>query len=118
MAGPVVRLGAQEAAGEGAQLRGQVVLGEALEGPGGEVVDEDAGGGLDRGGSSEEVARVKISTSTPARASSRAVLRTYTFMPPASPVPGCASGEVWTETIATRWTACFRHRARNAGVRR
>src|SRR5690606_40766918 len=53
-------------------------------------------------GAAEEVARVKISTSTPRRASSTAVCRTYTFIPPASPVPGCASGEVWTEITATR----------------
>jgi hypothetical protein len=50
VAGPVVGFGAQEPAGEGAQLGREVVLGEAFEGPGGEVVDEDAGGGFDGGG--------------------------------------------------------------------
>jgi hypothetical protein len=25
-------------------------------------------------------------------------------MPPPSPAPGCASGDVWTLSMATRWT--------------
>nr|WP_284289387.1 hypothetical protein [Angustibacter aerolatus] len=48
------------------------------------------------------VARVNTSTSTPRWASRRAVSTTYTFRPPASPVPGCSRGEVWTASIATR----------------
>ena len=45
---------------------------------------------------------MKISTSVPRSASRRAVSTTYTFSPPASPVPGCSSGEVCTDSIATR----------------
>ena len=52
------------------------------------------------GGRAEEVARVKISTSTPDSASRRAVSTTYTFMPPASPVPGWSRGEVCTDSTA------------------
>ena len=55
-----------------------------------------------QGWSDDDVALVKISTSTPRRARRCAVCHTYTFMPPASPVPGCANGEVCTETSATR----------------
>ncbi len=47
--GGAVRLGPQQSAGEGAQLRGQVVLGQALEGAGRDVVDEHARGRLGRG---------------------------------------------------------------------
>src|SRR6266511_234624 len=42
-----------------------------------------------------------MSDSTPARASSLASARTWTFMPPESPTPGGASGEEWTESTAT-----------------
>src|SRR5690606_14805261 len=47
-------------------------------------------------------ARVSSSTSTPRAASSRADARIDTFMPPASPEPALASGDVCIETIATR----------------
>ena len=46
--------------------------------------------------------RVKTSTSTPRRPSSRASSRTYTFMPPESRPPSFASGHAWTDSIATR----------------
>jgi len=55
--------------------------------------------------------RVKTSHSTPACASPAASARTYTFMPPPSPAPGWASGEVWTLRTATRRTGisgCYR----------
>src|SRR3954465_11635795 len=55
-------------------------------------------------GSVRRSARVNTSHSTPARASEEASARTYTFMPPPSPAPGCASGEVCTLNIATRRT--------------
>ena len=45
---------------------------------------------------------MKISTLMPSAASLRDSSTTYTFMPPASPVPGCSSGEVCTLSIATR----------------
>ena len=48
------------------------------------------------------VARVKISTSMLIAARRLASSTMYTFMPPASPVPGWCSGEVWTLSIATR----------------
>jgi hypothetical protein len=54
------------------------------------------------GGSSLDVARVKISTSTLRCASRLETSTMYTFMPPASPVPGCSSGEVCTERVAIR----------------
>ena len=54
------------------------------------------------GGRSEEVARVTRSTSTPSAASRRDSSTTYTFIPPASPVPGWSSGEVCTVTMAMR----------------
>src|SRR5689334_9619372 len=53
------------------------------------------------GGSSLHVALVKISTSTPALASRSATSTMYTFMPPASPVPGWSSGDVCTDSVAT-----------------
>ena len=48
--------------------------------------------------------RVRTSHSTPARASAPASDRTYTFMPPPSPAPGCASGDVCTLSMAMRRT--------------
>ena len=51
---------------------------------------------------SPEVARVKISTSVPRCASRRATSAMYTFIPPASPVPGWSSGDVCTLIMATR----------------
>ena len=57
------------------------------------------------GGQSDEVARVKISTSIPRAARVVAVCATYTFIPPASPVPGCASGDVCSEMAASRRSA-------------
>ena len=48
------------------------------------------------------VARVNTSTMTPLRSSCSAMFLTYTFIPPASPVPGCSRGEVCMEIIATR----------------
>ena len=53
-------------------------------------------------GSFDEVARVKISTAMLRSASRLDSSRTYTFMPPASPVPGWSSGDVCRLTIATR----------------
>src|SRR3954469_12255014 len=47
-------------------------------------------------------ARVTRSHSTPARTSALANERTYTFIPPPSPVPGWANGDVCNESIATR----------------
>src|SRR5271156_6780962 len=47
-------------------------------------------------------ARVKISISPPDAASRFATSTMYTFMPPASPVPGWSRGDVWTERVATR----------------
>src|SRR5262249_2929217 len=55
------------------------------------------------GGCSACSARVSTSQGTPARARFEASDRTYTFMPPPSPAPGCASGEVCTLSMATRW---------------
>lgn len=69
--------------------------------------------GSQLGGSSEEVALVKISTATPRRASTVEVLRMYTFIPPASPLPGCAHGEVCTDNTATR-RGCVGGRPTNA----
>src|SRR5512145_2505246 len=46
--------------------------------------------------------RVKTSTATPMRASSRASSRTYTFIPPVSLPPSAASGQVCTLSIAIR----------------
>lgn len=48
------------------------------------------------------VARVSSSTSIPRPASSLAIARMATFMPPASPLPAWAAGEVCIDTIATR----------------
>jgi hypothetical protein len=45
---------------------------------------------------------VKISTSTPAAARRLASSTTWTFIPPASPVPRWCGGEVCTLSIATR----------------
>ena len=45
--------------------------------------------------------------STPAWASAETSSRTYTFMPPLSPAPGCTRGDVWSESIANRRTASF-----------
>src|SRR6185503_19036891 len=56
------------------------------------------------GGCSGWSARVRTSHPTPARARFDASARTHTFMPPPSPEPGCASGEVCTLSIATRRT--------------
>src|SRR3954469_21029041 len=52
-------------------------------------------------GTSALSARVKTSHSTPARASAADSSRTYTFIPPPSPDPGCASGEVCIERTAS-----------------
>ena len=49
--------------------------------------------------------RVYVVHSTPAWASDDTISRTYTFMPPLSPEPGCSSGEVCSEITATRRTA-------------
>ena len=46
-------------------------------------------------------ARVSRSTSTPRAASPSANARMDTFMPPASPLPAAAAGEVCIDTIAT-----------------
>ena len=62
-------------------------------------------------------ARVYTSHSTPARASAEASARTYTFMPPPSPAPGCASGEVCIENTATRRTDIRADRYPSAGQR-
>ena len=60
------RLGAQHLAREGAQLAGQLALGEALERAGGDVAHEHAVGRLDDLRQAEdEVARVKTSTAMP-----------------------------------------------------
>ncbi|SPT59621.1 Uncharacterised protein [Actinomadura madurae] len=69
MAGLVARLGAQDSGREAAQVPGQLGLVQLLERPGDDVADEDAGGELDDGGRARDVARVKMSTSTPRRAS-------------------------------------------------
>ncbi|GIJ48610.1 hypothetical protein Val02_54960 [Virgisporangium aliadipatigenens] len=45
---------------------------------------------------------MKMSTATPASASRRETSVMYTFMPPASPVPGWSSGDVCTDRVATR----------------
>src|SRR5664280_2603096 len=58
----------------------------------------------DWSGRPPSVIRVKISTSMPRTASRLETSTTYTFRPPASPVPGCSSGEVWTLSMATRRT--------------
>ena len=53
-------------------------------------------------GRSSDQARVNTSHTTPARARAEDSSRTYTFMPPPSPVPGWASGEVCRESTARR----------------
>ncbi|GLY63772.1 hypothetical protein Atai01_03910 [Amycolatopsis taiwanensis] len=53
------------------------------------------------GGCSDDVARVNTSTLMPRFAISTAVCVMYTFIPPASPVPGCSSGDVCTDSTAT-----------------
>src|SRR6478735_359239 len=50
-------------------------------------------------------ARVYVVQSTPAWANAETSSRTYTFIPPLSPDPGCSSGDVWRERTATRCTA-------------
>src|SRR5215210_5130914 len=55
-------------------------------------------------GSPGRDARVYVVHSTPACASADTSSRTYTFMPPLSPEPGWASGDVWSESTATRST--------------
>jgi hypothetical protein len=60
------------------------------------------GEGCSTAGCEAEVDLVKISTSTPVSARAAASARTYTFIPPASPEPGCSMGEVCRERNATR----------------
>ena len=55
-------------------------------------------------GSPARCARVYVVHSTPAWASADATSRTYTFIPPLSPAPGCSSGDVCSEIIATLFT--------------
>ena len=76
VAGFVRRLGAQHPGRERAQLRRQVVLVQALEGPGHHVAHQHAGATRATGGSADAVARVKISTSMPRRARCSAVCST------------------------------------------
>src|SRR5699024_4708625 len=45
--------------------------------------------------------------STPRWASDAVNSRTYTFIPPLSPTPGCSNGEEWRETTARRVTEKF-----------
>ena len=73
VAGVVLGLDAQHAGGERAEQRRQVFFGHRLERSGRDVPHQDARRELDGGGSAPEVARVKISTSTPSSASRLAV---------------------------------------------
>ena len=103
---------------------GSFVLVDPVEHTGGERVDDvgkrllrqvvrtgldvhDAMARLDEdlAGSPGRSARVYVVQSTPAWASADTSSRTYTFMPPLSPEPGCSSGDVWSEMTATRCTA-------------
>ncbi len=59
-------------------------------------------------------ARVNVVLSTPAWASAETSSRTYTFIPPLSPEPGCSSGDVWSEITAAR---CTTRADDNKGVR-
>lgn len=76
VAGLVGGLGAQYACGEGAQLGGQVVFVQAFERAGDDVANEHPGATWTTGASVDDVALVKISTSTPRRAMCSALCRT------------------------------------------
>ena len=67
----------------------------------GTPVSLSAGSTFTVGESPRRSARVYTSHTTPARASAVASSRTYTFMPPPSPVPGCASGDVCIDRTTT-----------------
>src|SRR3954453_16785675 len=74
-------------------------------GPAGTWWTRSPGSTRTTGGWAAESARVYTSHSTPARASAAASSRTYTFMPPPSPDPGWARGEVCMERTASVRTA-------------
>ena len=67
-------------------------------------------------GKSAASARVYTSQRTPARAIEVASSRTYTFMPPPSPVPGWASGDVCMQSTATVNGDWADHRANCSAV--
>ena len=75
-AGRVGGLGAQQLEGELAQLARKIGLVQVLERAGGEMADHTPGASCATGGCSRETARVKMSTSTPRSASSRATSTT------------------------------------------
>lgn len=76
VAGLMGGLGAQHARGERTQLRGQVVLLQPSNGPAATLRTSTPGATGTTGASVDDVALVKISTSTPRFAISRAVCRT------------------------------------------
>jgi|CXWK01.1.fsa_nt_gi hypothetical protein len=73
-------------------------------GPAGTCTTRWPGSTTTTSGWSALVRRVKVVHSTPACDSAETSSRTYTFMPPLSPEPGWASGEVWSESTAARCT--------------
>src|SRR6478609_2228813 len=81
---------------------GSSSLGSFLGGPARTLCTHTPGDGCSTAGCDAEVDRVKISTSTPVSARAAARALTYTFIPPASPEPGCSMGEVCRERKATR----------------
>jgi hypothetical protein len=100
---PVLRRAGSDAhhpGGEGAELPGQLLLDQAFIRTSLDVVDDQAGRDLDdRRRRSGRAPREDVDGDTALGQPSRGL------SPPASPVPGCDRGLVWTLTMATRRSA-------------
>src|SRR5580704_120414 len=93
-------------------------LGSTSSGPAGTWWTRRPGSTSTTGGRSADQARVNTSQATPERARAAVSSRTYTFMPPPSPVPGWANGDVCRERTASRRMAVRSYRRSPKCLRR